>query len=90
MLCLHSLRQELSSVLLRTLDLPYANTAKASNKKTIQFKDGCTATCFYCPQWGHMQVAQRVDGHILPAIDGQEANWMRDVELLLIASVPGG
>jgi len=37
-----------------------------------------------------MQVAQRVDGHILPAIDGQEANWMRGVELLLIASVPGG
>ena len=36
-----------------------------------------------------MQVAQRVDGHILPAIDGQEANWMRDVELLLIASDPG-
>jgi hypothetical protein len=36
-----------------------------------------------------MQVAQRVDGHILPAIDGQDANWMRGVELLLIASVPG-
>ncbi len=63
---------------------------KSKQQKTIQFKDGCTATCFYCPQWGHMQVAQRVDGHILPAIDGQEANWMRDVELLLICVRSGG
>jgi hypothetical protein len=37
-----------------------------------------------------MQHAQRLNGHILPAIDGLDANWLRGVELLLIAFRSGG
>lgn len=56
-----------------------AKQAKLFNLKMVVLQPKC-----YVPSGGHMQQAQ-MNGHITPAIDGRDANWLRGVELLLIA-----